>query len=105
MKTLQVYDPALCCSSGVCGVDVDQTLVDFAADLNWLKQQGVAVTRFNLAQQPLAFAQEAAVKAALDAGGAEALPVLLVDCLPALPTSVHIGSDTTRPTIDTPPVT
>ena len=74
MKTLQVYDPALCCSSGVCGVDVDQTLVDFAADLNWLKQQGVAVTRFNLAQQPLAFAQEAAVKAALDAGGAEALP-------------------------------
>ncbi|WP_277061257.1 arsenite efflux transporter metallochaperone ArsD [Rivihabitans pingtungensis] len=79
MKTLQVYDPALCCSSGVCGVDVDQTLVDFAADLNWLKQQGVAVTRFNLAQQPLAFAQEAAVKAALDAGGAEALPVLLVD--------------------------
>ena len=46
MKTLQVYDPALGCSSGVCGVDVDQTLVDFAADLNWLKQQGVAVTRF-----------------------------------------------------------
>ena len=29
MKTLQVYDPALCCSSGVCGVNVDQTLVDF----------------------------------------------------------------------------
>ena len=48
MKTLhKCTTPALCCGSGVCSVDVDQTLVDFAADLNWLKQQGVAVTRFN----------------------------------------------------------
>ncbi len=27
MKTLSVYDPALCCSSGVCGTEVDQALV------------------------------------------------------------------------------
>ncbi|HIB4699749.1 TPA: arsenic metallochaperone ArsD family protein, partial [Klebsiella pneumoniae] len=26
MKTLSVYDPALCCSSGVCGTEVDQAL-------------------------------------------------------------------------------
>ncbi|PLT17005.1 hypothetical protein CXP34_23250 [Ralstonia mannitolilytica] len=40
MKTIQVYDPALCCSTGVCGVEVDQSLVTFAADAEWAKQQG-----------------------------------------------------------------
>nr|QTX14232.1 Arsenical resistance operon trans-acting repressor ArsD [Klebsiella pneumoniae] len=29
MKTLTVFDPAMCCSTGVCGSDVDQVLVDF----------------------------------------------------------------------------
>lgn len=53
MKTLSVYDPALCCSSGVCGTEVDQTLVSFSADVTWLKQQGVSVERFNLSQQPM----------------------------------------------------
>ncbi|MFV6599735.1 arsenic metallochaperone ArsD family protein, partial [Klebsiella pneumoniae] len=45
MKTLSVYDPALCCSSGVCGTEVDQALVSFSADVTWLKQQGVPVER------------------------------------------------------------
>ena len=31
MKTLTVFDPAMCCSTGVCGSDVDQVLVDFSA--------------------------------------------------------------------------
>lgn len=29
MKALTVFDPAMCCSTGVCGSDVDQVLVDF----------------------------------------------------------------------------
>ncbi|MGK8719913.1 arsenic metallochaperone ArsD family protein [Pseudomonas aeruginosa] len=24
MHLIQIYDPALCCSTGVCGVEVDQ---------------------------------------------------------------------------------
>ena len=40
MKKLQVFDPALCCSTGVCGAEVDQALVDFSADVDWLKQAG-----------------------------------------------------------------
>lgn len=79
MKSIQVFDPALCCSSGVCGVDVDQQLVTFAADVEWAKQQGVAVERFNLAQQPLAFAQNAVVKGFLERSGAESLPLILID--------------------------
>ncbi|MDD5029302.1 MAG: arsenite efflux transporter metallochaperone ArsD [Rhodoferax sp.] len=79
MKKLQVFDPALCCSSGVCGTDVDQRLVDFSADADWAKQQGMVIERFNLAQQPMAFADNAAVKGLLERSGEAALPITLVD--------------------------
>lgn len=79
MKTIQVFDPALCCSTGVCGVDVDQSLVNFTADVEWARQQGAQIERFNLAQQPLAFAENATAKAFLERSGQEALPLILVD--------------------------
>lgn len=79
MKTILVFAPALCCSTGVCGVDVDQALVSFSADVEWAKQSGAQIERFNLAQQPLAFAENTTVKAFLERSGAEALPLILVD--------------------------
>lgn len=79
MKTLQVFDPALCCSTGVCGTEVDQALVDFSADVDWLKHAGGQVERFNLAQQPMAFAENSVVKAFLERSGAEGLPLILLD--------------------------
>lgn len=79
MKTIQIYDPALCCSTGVCGVEVDQTLVGFAADFEWAKAEGALIERFNLAQQPMAFAENTAVRSFLERSGAEALPLVLVD--------------------------
>lgn len=91
MKSIQVFDPALCCSSGVCGTDVDQKLVDFSADVDWAKQQGAQIERFNLAQQPTAFAENAAVKDLLQKSGAAALPVVLVDGQ-----VMHSGSYPTR---------
>jgi AhpD family alkylhydroperoxidase len=78
MKNVQVFDPAMCCSTGVCGTEVDQALVEFAADVDWLKKQGVAVERFNLAQQPQAFASRATIRNLLHAQGEAALPVILV---------------------------
>ena len=84
MKNMQVFDPALCCSSGVCGVDVDQTLVDFAADLDWARQQGAQIERFNLAQQPMVFAENTAVRSALERSGEAALPLIVVDGVVAL---------------------
>jgi len=79
MKAIQVFDPALCCSTGVCGVDLDQALVTFAADVDWAKQNGAQIERFNLAQQPMAFAENAVVKGFLERSGAEALPLVLLD--------------------------
>lgn len=79
MTTIQIFDPALCCSTGVCGVDVDQQLVSFAADVDWAKQNGAVIERFNLAQQPMLFAETPLVKSFLERSGAEALPLILVD--------------------------
>ncbi|WP_262965220.1 arsenite efflux transporter metallochaperone ArsD [Methylobacter psychrophilus] len=79
MTIIQVFDPALCCSTGVCGVDVDEQLVGFSADVDWAKQNGAQIERFNLAQQPLAFAENSIVKGFLERSGAEALPLILVD--------------------------
>lgn len=79
MKKLQVFDPALCCSTGVCGVDVDQALVGFAADVDWAKQSGAQIERFNLAQQPMAFAENAVVKRFLETSGQEGLPLIMLD--------------------------
>lgn len=79
MKALQIFDPALCCSTGVCGVDVDQALVQFSADVDWARQQGASVERFNLAQEPMAFAGNPVVKGFLERSGAEALPLVLLD--------------------------
>lgn len=79
MKKIQVFDPALCCSTGVCGVEVDQQLVSFSVDVDWAKQNGALIERFNLARQPLAFAENAVVKGFLERSGQQALPVVLVD--------------------------
>jgi hypothetical protein len=79
MKTIQVFDPALCCSTGVCGAEVSEQLVRFAADADWAKRNGARIERFNLAQQPLAFASTPAVRGFLERSGAEALPLILVD--------------------------
>jgi len=79
MNSIQVFDPALCCSTGVCGVDIDQALVSFSADVEWARQNGARIERFNLAQQPLAFAENPAAKAFLERSGQDALPLILVD--------------------------
>ena len=79
MTAVRVFDPAMCCSSGVCGPSVDPQLARFSADLDWLKAQGVSVERFNLAQQPAAFAEDQTVRSALGAKGAAGLPVVKVN--------------------------
>ena len=78
-RQIHVFDPPMCCSSGVCGPVVDPDLTRFAADLDWLAGQGVAVERFNLAQQPQAFVDHDLVRTALEQDGEACLPLVLAD--------------------------
>jgi hypothetical protein len=78
MKTLEVFDPAMCCSTGVCGVEIDPVLAQFSADLKWAEAHGVTVKRHNLGQEPQAFAGNPAVVREMEAG-MDRLPILAVD--------------------------
>ncbi len=73
--TNRVFDPAMGCSTGICGPSIDRELSRFAADVRWLRKQGVTVERFNLSQQPAAFAETSAIKEDLGRG-MEVLPLI-----------------------------
>ena len=77
-EEIAVFDPPMCCSTGVCGPSVDPQLTRFAADLDWLRSQGVKVERYNLSHAPGEFAANAVVKKAVEDKGNECLPLVLV---------------------------
>ena len=79
MITIQIYDKPMCCSSGVCGPQVDPVLPRFAADLEWLKAQGHTVERYNLAQNPMAFTKSPAIHHLLDTEGVDCLPLIAIN--------------------------
>jgi hypothetical protein len=79
MKKLEVFDPAMCCSSGVCGPSVDPLLSRFSADLDWLAGRKIRVARYNLSQEPKAFASNALVKSLLKKEGPKCLPIIVAD--------------------------
>ena len=79
MASIKIYDKPMCCSTGVCGPQVDPVLPRFAADLDWLMTQGHQVERYNLAQQPAAFVENEIVKKMLAIESVDCLPLILVD--------------------------
>jgi len=79
MAIIQIYDKAMCCSTGICGPQVDPVLPRFAGDLEWLKSKGHRVERFNLGQQPAEYAKNELVQKMLQSEGVDCLPLILVD--------------------------
>ncbi len=92
MRKIEIFDPAMCCSTGVCGPSVDPELARIAADLDRLKKAGVEVSRYNLAQNAGAFVENRLVKQLLDDQGPEVLPATLIDGA-VYKTRVHLTRD------------
>lgn len=84
MSKVEVFEPALCCATGVCGADVEQALVTFSADVDFIRSRSGDIARYNLASEPLAFAGNDAVKAFLEVAGSDGLPLVLVDGVTAM---------------------
>lgn len=78
MTKLEIFDPAMCCSSGVCGPSVDPKLSRLVADIGFLKSHGIEVVRYNLGHEPQAFAENPTILAAMGEE-AEHLPIFVVD--------------------------
>ncbi len=79
MPTIDVFDPPMCCSTGVCGPEADDTLVAFSGALRKLRRRGAEVTRYNPSTTPEAFMDTEVVYDALMNDGHDMLPLILVD--------------------------
>lgn len=79
MLKVEVFDPPMCCTTGICGSSSDPTLVVFASDLEWLKTKGVDVVRHGLSLHPAEFAKNETVKNLVNKEGNGCLPIILVD--------------------------
>lgn len=79
MPAIRIYEAALCCDTGVCGVDVDQSLVTITADVRSLQELGADISRHNLASDPTAFTEDETARAFLHTVGSKGLPLTVVD--------------------------
>lgn len=79
MKNIEIFEPAMCCSTGLCGVSVDPELLRISTVLNTLKERGTEVKRYNLANAPMQFVTNHVVSEFVKLYGADKLPVTVVD--------------------------
>lgn len=76
---VEIYDPELCCSTGVCGSAPDPTLIHAEETLSRLQAEGVRVLRYQLSRQATAFTENPIVYRALLETGTDALPMTAID--------------------------
>ena len=50
-----IYEPPMCCPTGVCGPNPDQSLIELQDTLAILKTEGVEVERYIITQSPEKF--------------------------------------------------
>ncbi|MBH1940938.1 arsenite efflux transporter metallochaperone ArsD [Mobilitalea sibirica] len=78
MKKMQIFEPAMCCSTGLCGVGVDPELLRISTVLNTMEKNGVKVDRFNLSNSPQEFVTNKVVNDFIKIEGVEALPITVL---------------------------
>jgi hypothetical protein len=76
---VEIYDPAMCCSTGLCGPTIDPVLVAMNDAVLALKKQGVEVERYNILQQPKVFLVNEKVADLLHGNGKKILPITIVN--------------------------
>ena len=79
MKTLKIYDPAMCCPTGVCGTSVDSKLLQLASFLSTLDKNVFEVKRFGLSTHPQEYVLNSKVSEILNKEGVESLPLFFLD--------------------------
>ena len=79
MKKIEIFDPAMCCSTGVCGPSIDPELMRMSTVINSLKEKGVAINRHGLSSEPQDFITNKVISGVLQKEGAGILPITLID--------------------------
>lgn len=79
MKKMIIFDPAMCCSTGVCGPGVDKELLRMSTFINTLNKKEILIERYNLSSNPQIFVDNKEINEILNTKGMDALPVIMVD--------------------------
>jgi len=79
MKKIEIFDPAMCCSTGVCGPSINPKLMQIATIVNSLSKKGIDITRYGLSDEPQSFIANKIISDLLQKGGADTLPITLLD--------------------------
>lgn len=79
MKTLQIFEPAMCCDTGLCGPSLDPELFRISTVINTLKKRGIIIQRYNLSQSPQEFVHNQTVNKFIMHSGIEELPLTLLN--------------------------
>lgn len=76
---LEIFEPSLCCPTGVCGPEPDLSLIELQNTINILSKAFVEVKRYAINQVPLAFTGNPVVKQFITTEGPGKLPLTLLD--------------------------
>lgn len=76
---LEIFEPALCCDSGVCGPAPDKSMFDLQHTLNVVKEAGCEVKRYAINKAPAVFVQNKVVSEFIRKKGVDKLPLVLLD--------------------------
>ncbi|MFB6469055.1 arsenite efflux transporter metallochaperone ArsD [Cytobacillus sp. Hz8] len=79
MNKVEIFDPAMCCSTGVCGPSVDPELTRVASAVFSLEKKGFNIKRYQLTSHPDKFAENIEISRVLNEKGPDALPVVLLN--------------------------
>ncbi len=81
MVNVEIFDPPLCCPTGICGPTIDPVLLDAQEAILRVKSEfdgRVRVERYALGRQPAKFMQQPEVVARLKTQGVAVLPITIV---------------------------
>lgn len=79
MKKMYIYEPAMCCSTGLCGVGVDPELLRISTVTNSLNKSGILIERYNLTNAPQEFIKNNKVNELVMKDGVDVLPITVID--------------------------
>ena len=75
---VELFDPPMCCPTGLCGPTLDQTLLDVSEMILALQAAGVRVERYQMSSNPNAFLKNAEVMKLMREKQMDALPITVV---------------------------
>ena len=78
---IEIYEPTMCCSSGICGPSVDVNLVKISEDIEIIKKEieGVVVQRYQPQTNSIKFMQNREVGKLVKENGQKILPITVVN--------------------------